>query len=60
MGLDVYAGTFTRYYSDGWETLWARRAREAGMESMTVRGGQPIEKETPGRWAGWSTRGATP
>lgn len=48
MGLDVYAGTLTRYYSDGWEALWARRAREAGMESMTVRGGQPVEKGDPG------------
>lgn len=37
MGLDVYAGTLTRYYSDDWETVWARHAREAGMQSMTVR-----------------------
>lgn len=37
MGLDVYAGTLTRYYSDDWETEWARQAREAGTQSMTVR-----------------------
>ena len=37
MGLDLYAGTLTRYYSDDWETAWARRAREASIQSMTVR-----------------------
>ena len=51
MGLDVYAGTLTRYYSDDWETAWARRAREAGVESMTVRVSGPdvrkVEKGDP-------------
>ena len=51
MGLDIYAGTLTRYYSGDWETVWARRAREAGMESMTVRvdehGARQEEKDDP-------------
>lgn len=37
MGLDVYTGTLTRYYSDDRETFWERSAREAGMESMRIR-----------------------
>ena len=51
MGLDVYAGTLTRYYSGDWETARARRAREAGAQGMTVRvdegGAREEEKEDP-------------
>ncbi|MDP9427096.1 MAG: hypothetical protein M3P37_13995 [Actinomycetota bacterium] len=51
MGLDVYAGTLTRYYSDDWETVWARHAREAGMQSMTVRvderGVREVQRRNP-------------
>ncbi len=51
MGLDVYAGTLTRYYSDDWETVWARHAREAEMQSMTVRvderGVREVQRRNP-------------
>lgn len=52
MGLDVYTGTLTRYYSGDWETYWERAAREAGMDSMRVEVGdegvQEAAKRDPG------------
>ena len=51
MGLDVYTGTLTRYYSRDWETYWARVAREAGVDSVRVEvgedGAEIVEKRDP-------------
>lgn len=45
MGLDVYAGPLTRYYSGEWETVIERYAREHGKEIRIVRAGA-TEEET--------------
>ena len=37
MGLDVYVGAFTRYYSGQWETVVQSNAREQGYEVQIVR-----------------------
>ena len=37
MGLDVYVGSLTRYYSGDWETVVARAAREQGMGFEVIR-----------------------
>ncbi|MBA3423580.1 MAG: hypothetical protein ACR2HO_00320 [Rubrobacteraceae bacterium] len=51
MGLDVYTGTLTRYYSGDWETFWERAAREAGVDSIRVQVGvegvQEVGKSDP-------------
>lgn len=36
MGLDVYAGTLTRYYSHGWKTRMQRYAEEHGKEYSRI------------------------
>lgn len=37
MGLDIYVGSFTRYYSGDWELVAARVARELGADFQVVR-----------------------
>ena len=37
MGLDIYVGSFTRYYSGAWETVVARAAREQGVGFQVIR-----------------------
>lgn len=37
MGLDIYVGSFTRYYSGDWETVVARTAREQGVGFRVIR-----------------------
>jgi hypothetical protein len=37
MGLDVYVGTLTRYYSRDWETAVQRAARESGLKIEIAR-----------------------
>jgi len=37
MGLDIYVGSFTRYYCGDWETAAARAAREQGIPFEVVR-----------------------
>jgi hypothetical protein len=40
MGLDVYVGTFHRYYSGQWETIVQQAARQTGMTVQIVRPNQ--------------------
>ena len=37
MGLDVYVGPLTRYYSFEWETILQQAGREQGMDVHIVR-----------------------
>jgi hypothetical protein len=37
MGLDVYVGSLTRYYSGDWETVVQKAAREIGMATLVLR-----------------------
>lgn len=37
MGLDVYAGSLTRYYSGDWETIIERTCRENGVPCQVIR-----------------------
>jgi len=37
MGLDIYVGSFTRYYRGDWENVSARAAREQGMAFKVIR-----------------------
>src|ERR1041385_367893 len=37
MGLDIYVGSFTRYYRGDWETVVARVAREQGISFQVIR-----------------------
>jgi hypothetical protein len=46
MGLDVYAGTLTRYLSGDWELATERAAREMGLELQVVRHNQPEDAVT--------------
>lgn len=39
MGLDVYVGSLTRYYTQDWETIAQRWARETGTPIQVLRGG---------------------
>jgi len=41
MGLDVYVGTLTRYYSGDWELTTQKVAREIGLELAVVRQHDP-------------------
>ena len=36
MGLDIYVGSFTRYYAGDWETVLQQAARETGVEVQIV------------------------
>lgn len=37
MGLDVYVGTFHRYYAGEWETVVQQMARQSGMQVQVIR-----------------------
>lgn len=37
MGLDIYVGSFTRYYAHHWETVIQKAGREQGIQVETVR-----------------------
>lgn len=56
MGLDVYAGSLTRYYAGEWETAVQKYARENNMECYTVRtapsasAGDPMTPEEICEW----------
>lgn len=41
MGLDIYVGSFTRYYSGDWESAAARVARELGASFQVIRPNEP-------------------
>lgn len=41
MGLDVYVGSFTRYYAGEWEVVTAQAARELGAKFEVVRRDEP-------------------
>jgi hypothetical protein len=41
LGLDIYVGSFTRYYSGDWELVAARVAREIGATFEVVRQHDP-------------------
>jgi len=41
MGLDVYAGSLTRYYARDWETVIQKHARETGMSLNVIRPNEP-------------------
>jgi hypothetical protein len=48
MGLDVYVGTLTRYYTRDWETIMQQYAREQGMPLKMVRpDGSPLPNDAP-------------
>src|SRR5687767_5829015 len=41
MGLDVYVGPLSRYYTGQWETIVQQYGRETGMQVQVVRPAQP-------------------
>lgn len=43
MGLDIYAGPLTRYYTREWMTIIQKMGAEQGMEVVVVRPGEPID-----------------
>ncbi len=45
MGLDVYAGTLTRYYTHNWKTAAQQFAEANGMDFQTIRPGRGSEAE---------------
>jgi hypothetical protein len=46
MGLDVYVGSFTRYYAGNWETIVQRIGREQGFDVEVVRANAPADAVT--------------
>jgi hypothetical protein len=48
MGLDVYVGPLTRYYTGDWETVVQQFGRESGIPVKTVRPNQAKKS-----WLGW-------
>lgn len=46
MGLDVYVGSFTRYYSGNWETVIQTYGREKGLDIQVVRSHEPADVVT--------------
>jgi hypothetical protein len=44
VGLDVYVGSLTRYYSHDWETVVQRAGREQGIPVVTQRNNQPADE----------------
>lgn len=46
MGLDVYVGSLTRYYSQDWETVTQKHAREKGIPVKVVRPNEPEDAIT--------------
>ena len=48
MGLDIYAGTLTRYYSHNWKTSVQRWAEENGYTfSKVTPDGTPVSEDSP-------------
>lgn len=45
MGLDIYVGSLTRYYSGQWETVVQRYAHENGLEAKIIRPGDSHEPD---------------
>ncbi|MEZ3447359.1 MAG: hypothetical protein K1W30_19925 [Lachnospiraceae bacterium] len=45
MGLDLYAGTLTRYYTHNWQTAAQQFAEANGMEFQIIRPGQNKDEE---------------
>jgi hypothetical protein len=45
MGLDVYVGPLTRYYTGDWETVVQRWARETGRDVQVVRPGEDASND---------------
>lgn len=43
MGLDIYVGSFTRYYAGDWELVTAQAARELGAKFQVIRGDDPSD-----------------
>ena len=43
MGLDVYVGTLTRYYSRDWETIVQQAARQSGQRIEVHRPVDPAD-----------------
>ncbi len=41
MGLDIYVGTLTRYYTRDWETIVQRMGREQGIQVQMIHAGDP-------------------
>jgi len=37
MGLDIYVGSYTRYYAGDWETIVQKYGRETGMQVQVIR-----------------------
>ena len=56
MGLDIYAGTLTRYYSHNWKTVVQQWAEENGYAFNRITpDGEPADNEeklSPGRGPG--------
>ncbi len=46
MGLDIYVGSFTRYYAGDWETVVQKLAKEQGLEVQMVRNNLPADAIT--------------
>ena len=55
MGLDIYAGTLTRYYSHNWKTITQQLAEENGwgFQKITPGGGKRISLQPD--HTGWRT-----
>ena len=49
MGLDIYAGTLTRYYSRNWKTVVQQWAEENGLKPPTARKRCPRQRSKR-RW----------
>jgi len=60
MGLDVYVGSFTRYYAGDWETVVQRYGRETGLKVDVVRPLDPPDStRDPGQIRSAGSGGAT-
>ena len=46
MGLDVYVGSFTRYYAGDWETVVQKYGREQGIDVEVLRAEAPTDAMT--------------
>jgi hypothetical protein len=45
MGLDIYVGSLSRYYSGGWETVAEQAAREQGLDCLVLHIGDNGEEQ---------------
>ncbi|WP_416437620.1 hypothetical protein [Phnomibacter sp. MR] len=46
MGLDIYVGTFTRYYSGNWKTIVQQFSEQSGVPVQIVRQNEPVDALT--------------